>query len=199
MNIAGIFLPYSDRTWKFSRKLIIAAIFLATLVIVQNMVISTIFNGVCFDYPPPFPSYLHSQSRKPYSLCMQQEYEATFCDDWIPDFISICKKKGFKLLRIWAAEKNLQIAEHSRTIFFYLSEKSLFLYFNEAREQMESSSSILSPIFLAEHHSLEYLSMSLFRFLNSWKVWKEKKGERISILGGRLSLEGAVPCQVGQQ
>ena len=47
---------------------------------------------------------------------------------------------------------------------------------------MESSSSILSPIFLAEHHSLEYLSMSLFRFLNSWKVWKEKKREEYQFL-----------------
>ena len=172
-----IFLPCSDKTWTFSRKPIFAAIFLATFFIVQNMVISTIFNCVCFDYLPPlFPSYLHSQSGGPYAFSMQQEYEATFCDDWIPDFISIFKKKGFKLLRIWAGEK-----KHSK-IIFDLSRKSLFLYFNEAREQMESSSSILSPIFLAEHHSPEYLSMSLFRFLNSWKVWKEKKGEEYQFL-----------------
>ena len=126
MNIAGIFLPYSDRTWKFSRKLIIAAIFLATFVIVQNMVISTIFNGVCFDYPPPFPSYLHSQSGKPYALSMQQEYEATFCDDWIPDFISICKKKGFKLLRIWAAEKKPANCKSFENIFFIYPRKVFF-------------------------------------------------------------------------
>ena len=130
----------------------------------------------------PFPSYLHSQSGKPNALSMQQEYETTFCDDWIPDFISIFKKKGFKLLRIWAAEKKPANCRTFENIFFYLSEKSLFLYFNEAREQMESSSSILSPIFLAEHHSLEYPSMSLFRFLNSWRVWKEKKGEEYQFL-----------------
>ena len=54
MNIAGIFLPHKDIAGRFSRKPIFAAIFLATFFIVQNMVISTIFNGVCFDYPAPF-------------------------------------------------------------------------------------------------------------------------------------------------
>ena len=99
--------------------------FLATFFIVQNMVISTIFNGVCFDYPPPFPSYLHSQSRKPYASSMQQEYKATFCDDWIPDFISIFKKKGFKLLRIWEGEKNIreQFLIYPRKVFFCISTK----------------------------------------------------------------------------
>ena len=84
-----------------------------------------------------------------------------------------------KASNYWESE---QVKKNIREDFFDLSKKSLFLYFNEAREQMESSSSILSPIFLAEHHSLEYLSMSLFRFLNSWNVWKEKKGEEYQFL-----------------
>ena len=90
-----------------------------------------------------------------------------------------------KASNYWESE---QVKKNIREHFFDLSKKSLFLYFNEAREQMESSSSILSPIFLAEHHSPEYLSMSLFRFLNSWKVWKEKKGENIN--SWRPSLPG---------
>ena len=103
-------------------------------------------------------------------------------------FVMIEFQISFQFLKerhYWDPEQLKKKPANCRTFennFFDLSEKSLFLYFNEAREQMESSSSILSPIFLAEHHSLEYLSMSLFRFLNSWKVWKEKKGGEYQFL-----------------
>ena len=145
------------------------------------MVISTIFNGVCFDYPPPFHhTCIANLGNLTHCVCSRSMKQRFVMIEFQISF-QFVKRKA---LNYWESEqlkKNLQIANHSRTFFLFIQEKS-FLYFNEAREQMESSSSILSPIFLAEHHSLEYLSMSLFRFLNSWKVWKEKKGEEYQFL-----------------
>ena len=93
------------------------------------MVISTIFNGVCLDYPPPFPAYLHSQSGKPCAFSMQQEYEATFCDDWIPDFnFQKERLQTNENLSSWKKPANCRSFEniffiYPRKVFFCISTK----------------------------------------------------------------------------
>ena len=126
MNIAGIFLPYSDRTWKFSRKLIIAAIFLATFVIVQNMVISTIFNGVCLGYPPPFHHpCIANLGNLTHCVCSRSMKQRFVMIEFQISF-QFVKRKASNYWESEQLKKTLQIAEHSRTFFFIYPRKVFF-------------------------------------------------------------------------
>ena len=92
----------------------------------KNMVISTIFNGVCFDYPPPFhhtcTANLGNLTHWVYSRRMKQrfvmiEFQISF---------QFLKRKASNYWESEQLKKNLQIAEHSRTFFFIYPRKVFF-------------------------------------------------------------------------